>query len=305
MNVNRLECDRMFVAILETGSFAAAAEKLGTSSGQASKLVSRLESDLGVRLLNRTTRAVSATEVGQAYFERLRGILDELDELDQSIRSASRIPRGRLRLTAPLTFGSLQLAPALNDFAQRYPDITLDVQFSDRVVNLVDEGFDAAVRVGRPVDSTLIARRLCDVRIVVVASTDYLDRRGRPEVPGDLAGHDCLIDTNFRDPDQWRFRDAQGPVLVPVAGRMRYSNAQACLCAAEMGLGIAHVPDFVAAASLAAGRVEPLLGAFEEAPYGVYALYPPGRHLAPKVRVLMDFLGNRYRGKVDWAANAA
>lgn len=299
--MNRLDCDRMFVAVMETGSFAAAAARLHTSSGQASKLVSRLEADLGVRLLNRTTRAVSATEVGQAYYERLRSILDEMDDLDQSVRSASRAPRGRLRLTAPLTFGTVQLAPALNDFARRYPDISLDVQFSDRVVNLVDEGFDAAVRVVRPVDSSLIARRLCDVRIVVVASAAYLDQRGRPEVPGDLGRHDCIIDTNFRDPNQWRFRDADGPVSVGVAGRLRYSNAQACLSAAETGLGIAFVPDFVAATSIAAGRVEMLLSAFEDAPYGVFALYPPGRHLAVKVRVLVDFLADRYRGMVDWA----
>ena len=155
--MDRLECDRMFVAVVEARSFTAAAVKLGASSGQASKLVSRLEAELGVRLLNRTTRAVSETEAGRAYFERVRSILDEIDNLDLAIRNVAQTPRGRLRLTAPLTFGTVELARALNDFAAGYPEIELEVSFSDRVVNLVDEGFDVAVRVGRPADTSLIA----------------------------------------------------------------------------------------------------------------------------------------------------
>jgi DNA-binding transcriptional LysR family regulator len=166
--VDRLECDRMFVAVVESRSFTAAAARLGTSSGQASKLVSRLEVELGVRLLNRTTRALSETEAGRAYFERIRSILEEFESLDLAIRNVGQTPRGRLRLTAPLTFGTVELARALNDFAAYYPQIELDVSFSDRLVNLVDEGFDVAVRVGRPADTALIARKLCEVRIVLV-----------------------------------------------------------------------------------------------------------------------------------------
>lgn len=302
--MDRLDCDRMFVAVMETGSFATAARRLGTSSGQASKLVSRLEADLGVRLLNRTTRALSPTEVGQAYFDRLRGILDEFDSLDALVKSSSTSPRGRLKLTAPLTFGIVQLVPALNDFACAFPDIELDVSFTDRVVNLVDEGFDAAIRAGRPVDSSLVARKLCGMTIIPVASPDYLAKHGTPARPADLATHDCIIDTNFRDPLQWRFTTPQGPVTVPLRPRLRYSNAEACLRAAEMGLGIANVPDFVAAASLAAGRSRPVLSGFAEDFGGIYALYPPGRHLAAKVRVLVDFLSDRYRNVTDWATLA-
>ncbi|MES2968717.1 MAG: LysR family transcriptional regulator [Pseudomonadota bacterium] len=298
--MDRLDCDRMFVAVMETGSFAAAAIRLGTSSGQASKLVSRLESDLGVRLLNRTTRAIAATEVGQAYFERIRGLLDEFDGLDQSVRSRSAAPIGKLRLTAPLTFGIVQLVPALNAFARRYPDIELDVSFSDRVVNLVDEGFDAAIRAGRPVDANLIARKLCEMRLLVVASPDYLAAHGVPRHPSELGPHDIIIDTNFRDPLIWRFRGPEGAIAVPVAGRLRYSNAEACLNAAGSGLGIACIPDFVAAKSLATGRTLEILQAFREEPFGIHAMYPPGRHLAAKVRVLVDFLADRYRGVTDW-----
>lgn len=299
--MDRLASDRMFVAVMETGSFTAAADRLGTSSGQASKLVSRLESELGVRLLNRTTRAVAATEVGRAYFEQVRALIEEYDTLDQSVRDAAHAPRGRVRLTAPLTFGTTELVPALTAFACAYPEISLDVQFTDRVVSLVDEGFDAAIRVGRPADTTLIARKLCEMRLVLVASDAYLDRRGRPAVPEDLAAQDCIIDTNFRDPGRWNFRRDGAVVPVSVRGRLSYSNAEACLMAAEAGLGLAYVPDFVAAGSLRAGRVRALLGACADAPYGVFALYPPGRHLAAKVRVLVDHLARHFRDGGGWS----
>lgn len=291
----------MFVAVMETGSFTAAADRLGTGSGQASKLVSRLESELGVRLLNRSTRAVSATEAGQAYFDRLRPLLDEFDSLHASVRDASHAPRGRLRLTVPLTLGAKELAPTLNAFALQYAEIELDVSFSDRVVNLIDEGFDMAIRVGRPNDSSIIARKLCDVRIVVVGSPAYLERRGEPVTPDDLSQLDCIIDTNFREPSHWPFRDDRGsPISAHVSGRIRYSNAEACLSAAEAGLGLACVPSFVAGDALRSRRVRRVLETFETAPYPVHALYPHSRHLAGKVRVLVDFLVERYRSKPVW-----
>ena len=299
--MDRLDCDRMFVAVMETGSFTGASERLGTSSGQASKLVSRLEAELGVRLLNRTTRSISPTEAGRAYFERLRPLLDEYDHLDVSVRDVSQAPRGRLRLTAPLSFGVVELAPALNDFALRYPEIELDVSFSDRVTNLVDEGFDMAVRIGRPADSSLVARKLCDVRIVVVGACAYIDRMGEPGAPDDLVRHDCIIDTNFREPERWPFRLPTGSTLTaPIRGRIRYSNAEACMRAAEAGLGLACVPSFVAGASIREGRVRRLLQGFETTPYVVHAIYPHSRHLAAKVRVLVDFLVERYRGTPYW-----
>lgn len=298
--MDRLSCDRMFAAVMEAGSFTAAAARLGTTSGQASKLVSRLEGALGVRLLNRTTRAVSPTEAGQAYFDRLRPLLDEFDSLDAAVRDVTQVPRGRLRLTAPLTFGGLELTPILNDFALRWPEIALDVSFSDRVVNLVDEGFDMAIRVGRPSDSSMIVRKLCEVRIITVAAPDWLARFGAPETPQAVSDLSCIIDTNFRDPGRWPFRQGGQPVAVAVRGRLRYSNAEACLSAAEAGLGLAIVPSFVAARSLRAGRVRQVLREFEAEPYGVHALYPHSRHLAAKVRVLVDFLAERYRGTPPW-----
>ncbi|WP_347311194.1 LysR family transcriptional regulator [Defluviimonas sp. SAOS-178_SWC] len=295
--MDRLASDRMFIAVMETGSFTAAAGRLGTSSGQASKLVSRLEAELGVRLLNRTTRAVSATEVGQAYFEQIRTLIEDYDTLDQSVLDAARAPRGRVRLTAPLTFGAVELVPALTTFASAYPEISLDVSFSDRIVNLVDEGFDAAVRIGRPRDTTLIARKLSEMRLVLVASDGYLGRRGVPDCPEHLTEHDCIIDTNFRDPGHWPFRRDGRLLTVPVHGRLSFSNAEACLKAAEAGLGFGYVPDVIAVESLGAGRVRAVLGDYSDEPLGVFALYPPGRHLAAKVRVLVDHLARHFRDR--------
>jgi DNA-binding transcriptional LysR family regulator len=300
--MSRLEFDRMFVAVMETGSFARAAARLGASPGQASKLVSRLEQELGVRLLNRTTRAVTATEIGQAYFERIKRVLDDLTALDDQIKERSGAPSGTLRLTAPTSFGAVQLAPALIDFAELYPAIELDVSYSDRVVSLVDEGFDAAVRIGNPSDSSMIARKLCDARIVLAASAGYIAKHGAPQTPSALEHHECIIDTNFRDPTIWRFRNLESaePVRITVKGRLRFSSGEMCLAAAERGLGIARVPSFVAGMHFKAGRLRPVLAALEEASTGVHVLYPPGRHLALKVRVLVDFLVKRFEGQPEW-----
>lgn len=292
----------MFVAVMETGSFAKAARRLNTSSGQASKMVSRLEEELGARLLNRTTRAVAPTEVGKAYFGRICQVLDDLDALDESIRSNSGAASGRLRLTAPMSFGTVRLAPALIDFARSYPAIELDVSFPDRVVNLIDEGFDAGVRIGNPTDSTLIVRKLCDARVVVAASPRYLVAHGEITHPENLSARECILDTNFRDPFAWRFRDpAGGPALaVPVKGRLRFSSADACLAAAEDGLGIARAPSFMAGPRFRDGRLVSLLRDYEDRPLGIRVIYPPGRHPAIKVRVLVDFLARHFKGEPDW-----
>jgi DNA-binding transcriptional LysR family regulator len=285
--MDRLAADRMFAAVVEAGSFAGAAQRLGTSSGQASKLVSRLEAELGVRLLHRTTRALSPTEAGQAYHTRLRGLLEEFDALDREVRDRSGVPRGTVRLTAPLSFGTLRLAPILTSFAQANPQIALHVSLGDRLVNLVEEGFDLAVRVGRVPDSSLVARKLGEAQVVAVASPGYLDGRGAPEQPAALAGHDCIIDTNRRDPTRWVFSRGQ---VVTVSGRLVANNPTLGLLMAEAGLGIAYLPDFVAADSLAVGRVVRVLEGQEDDPLPIHALTPSGRHLAAKVRALIDSL---------------
>ena len=299
--MERLDCDRMLVAVMELGSFAAAAERLGTSSGQASKLISRLESQLGVQLLKRSTRALFPTEIGQAYFERIKSILDEFDALDASVRQASGKPSGRLKLTAPLTFGTHNLAPVLIAFAKEYPEIELDVSFSDRTVNIVDEGFDLALRIGKLNDSSLIARRLSDIRIIVAASKAWLDKHGAPDDLHQLAEHDCIIDTNFRDPFNWQFQDENSRILsVAVTGRLRFANAEACLKAAQAGMGVVRLPTFIAGDHLRSGAIIPLFREYEMPPLGLYAVYPPARHLAHKVRTLTDFLEAHFSGEAEW-----
>jgi DNA-binding transcriptional LysR family regulator len=284
--MNRLGPERMFLTVVESGSFAAAAARLGTGSGQASKLVARLEADLGVKLLNRTTRALSLTEAGQAYAERLRLLIEGLDDLQTEVQNAAISPRGLIRLAAPLSFGTTRLAPLLARFAVEYPEIGLEVHFADRIVNLVEEGYDAAIRVGNPTDATLTGRKLCSAQLLVLASPAYLAAHGRPEVPADLARHACIIDLNLREAYRWPFREGK----VAVTGRLAFTNATACLAATEAGLGIARIPDFVAEAAVAGGRVVPILQDYAMPPLGVHALYPSGRHLPAKLRVLVDFM---------------
>ncbi len=299
--MDRLDCDRMFIAVFESGGFSRAAKRLSTSAGQASKLVTRLENELGVQLFHRTTRALSPTEIGRAYYERLKGLIEEFDALEASVRSASGRAAGRIALTVPMSFGATQLAQALVAFAKAYPEIQLDASFSDRLANLVDEGFDAAVRIGEPEDSSLIARKLCPMRVVACAATSYLTRRGFPAGPAALADHDCIIDTNFRDPGVWRFRTPEGePIRVAVHGRLRFSNPEVCIAAAVAGLGVARVPSFIAGPRLARRELTQVLGAFELPPSGLFVVYPPGRHLAARVRALVDFLFEHFRGVPSW-----
>lgn len=298
--MERLDCDRMFIGVMETGSFTAAAQRLGTSHGQASKLISRLEKELGVQLFRRSTRALTATDVGRAYYEKVRVLLAEYDALNDSVRTTSDSPSGRVRVSAPVTFGTTQLTQPLIDFARRYPGIELDVSFADRVVNVVDEGFDLALRIGKLNDSALMARKLCDIRIIAVASPDYLKQRGTPSHWGELSQHDCIIDTNFRDPFRWPFLQGEQTVQEPVNARLKFSNAEVCLQAACAGLGIARLPAFVAGEAMRNKTIVPVLVSYEIPPLGLFALYPPAKYLAHRSRTLIDFLVEAFAGEPEW-----
>lgn len=299
--MQRLDCDRMFIAVMESGSFTAAAQRLGTSHGQASKLISRLEQTLGVQLFRRSTRSLTPTDVGNAYYQRVRPLIADYDALNDSVRNIAGSPSGVLRVSAPVTFGTRQLTGHLMEFARRYADIELDVSFNDRLVSVVDEGFDLALRIGHLEDSNLIARKLCDIRVITLASEGYLAARGVPEHWSQLAQHDCIIDTNFREPGQWRYRDAQGhPHTQTVRAKMRFSNAEVCLQAACADLGITRLPTFVASRAVQEGLVRPLLQANEAAPLGLFAVYSPAKYLAARSRVLIDFLIAAFAGQPHW-----
>lgn len=297
--MDRLDEIRAFVAVAEAKSFTHGARKLDVSGAQVSKLVARLENRLGARLLNRTTRDVSLTETGQAYLERARELLEEFDALESSVRD-QRGPSGNLKVSAPVSFGRGQLTPALLDFASQCLAVSLDVHFSDRLVNLVEEGFDVAVRIGTLPDSSLVARRLAAVRLVTCASPAYLAGAGVPITLDDLAPHEAILDTNLRDPALWRFGRGGAAEDVRVRGRLRFSGAEACVEAALRGFGILRTPAFAAAEDLRAGRLVPILCNYEPEEIYVHVVYPHARHLAAKVRGFADFLVQRYAGEPDW-----
>ncbi|WP_372785439.1 LysR substrate-binding domain-containing protein [Phenylobacterium sp.] len=288
-----------FAAVADARSFTQGARRLGVSSAQVSKLVARLENRLGARLLNRTTRDVSLTDTGRAYLERARSLLEDFEALEGSVRDQSG-PRGLLKISAPVSFGASQLTPALLDFAAAYPEVSLDVSSTDRMVNLVEEGFDVGVRIGDLADSSVIARKLAAVRMVTCASPTYLHAAGTPATPEDLTRHEAILDTNVRDPTIWLYGSPNDRTEVRVHGRLRFGGADACVAAGRRGLGIIRTPAFAAADDLRAGRLVPLLCAYEPQLIHVHAVYPHARHLAAKVRAFVDFLAARYAGEPEW-----
>jgi DNA-binding transcriptional LysR family regulator len=297
--MDRLDEIRAFAAVAEARSFTQGARKLDVSGAQVSKLVARLENRLGARLLNRTTRDVSLTDTGQAYLEQAREVLESFDALETSVKDRSG-PSGNLKVSAPVSFGKNQLTPALLDFASGCSAVTLDVSFSDRIVNLVEEGFDVAVRIGQLTDSSLVARKLAAVRMVTCASPEYLARTGTPTALEDLAAHEAIIDTNAREPTVWRFGPHNDVREVRVRGRLRFNGAEPCVAAAVAGFGITRSPAFAAADDLRTGRIVPVLCNFEPELIHVHAVYPHARHLAAKVRAFVDFLAQRYAGEPEW-----
>ena len=299
--MDRLAALEAFVKVAELRSFSEAALRLQTSKSGVSRHISALEADLGARLFHRTTRTLTLTEAGRAYLARVQRILEDLAEADESVNALQAAPRGLLRINAPMSFGFLHLAPALPDFIALYPEITLDVAMNDRFVDLVDEGFDVAVRIAAMQDSSLIARRIAPIRLVACASPAYLNARGRPTHPEELASHDCLINSNQSVGHEWKFQRADGtPMSVPVHGRVQMNNGDALRIAALGGLGITILPSFIVGRDLQEGRLIPVLDEFIAQPLALHAVYPHARHLSPKVRAFVDFLAKRFGPQPYW-----
>lgn len=297
---DRLTAIEVFVQIVEEGSLSAAGGRLGLSRAAVSKHLMALEDRLGVRLLNRTTRRCRLTEAGAAYHERARQILGELAEAEREAGRSAAQPTGRLRLNAPMTFGAMHLAPAIPAYCAAAPGVTVDMTLNDRVVDLVDEGFDLAVRIGRLVDSSLVARRLAPCRFVTCAAPAYLAARGRPARPEELEAHSCLAYSYAASGDVWEFIGPDGPRRVRVRGPLRANNGEALAAAAAAGLGIVLSPTFIVGAHLRAGRLVPILDGFAIAERGIFALWPAGRHLSAKVRSFVDFLAERFAPTPYW-----
>jgi DNA-binding transcriptional LysR family regulator len=285
-----------FVRVVETGSFARAAERIGLSKPVLSRRVARLEARLGARLLTRTARGAQPTGVGQAYYERASAILADLEAAREVVAEAATRIAGPIRLSAPLSFGVSHLAPALTDFAQAHPQVELDVEFEDRAVDLVGGGYDLAVRIGALADSSLVARRIAPVRKHVFASPAYLAARGRPARPADLTGHDALVYGN----EQWRFRVGERWETIRVDARMRANNGEMLRAAAEAGLGLCILPSFIAAPAIERGGLEPLLVDFPLEEGALHAVMPPGRAVTARVRALVDFLTGRFGPEPAW-----
>src|SRR5690349_5337501 len=289
----------VFVRVVERGSFTLAANDLALSRAVVSKYLSRLEDRLGARLLHRTTRRLSLTEAGAALFEASRGALEQIEEAEAAVAQFQAKPRGRLRVSAPMSFGILHLGPAMADFARAYPEITLDIRLDDRYVNLVEDGFDVAVRIGALTDSSLVARKLAVTRAVACASPAYLAEHGEPETPEDLAAHDCLVYSYLAD--VWRFTAPDGrEIPVAVKGSLRINNGIVLAEAAVAGHGILVTPSFYVAPLLRSGRLKQVLARYKVKEIGIHAVYPQRGHVPPKVRAFVDFLAQRFGRRPDW-----
>ncbi len=291
----------VFTCVIDEESFSGAARTLGVSKSYVSKQISKLEDRLGVQLLQRTTRTMTMTDVGRAFYDRAKSILDELDAAELAVSNLHSSPRGTLRMSVPMSFGVRHVAPAIARFMIEYPDLEVDISFVDRTVDLVDEGFDMAVRIGQLEDSSLVARKLAPMRQVLVASPDYIARRGEPRTPEDLRKHACLIYTYQRTGSTWRFTRGGEDVSIKVSGPMRANNGDALLEAARAGLGVAILPDFFVSHDLRDGTLVEILPDHDCGRSAIWALYPPNRHLSTKVRFVVDYLAETF-ARAPWLA---
>lgn len=299
-SMDQITALRVFLCIAEEGSFSAAAQALSLSKSAVSKHIAALEDRLGARLFNRTTRQVSLTEEGRTYLRRATRILEELEEAAAAVGSMNSEPIGTLRVSAALSFGLRHVAPLLPEFLSRYPRLSVDLDFGDRFVDLIDEGFDVAIRIGDLPDSDLVARRLATARILLVASPSYLEKKGQPRRPADLTAHTCLLYRGRAGPRYWGLGgDRHARETVRVDGPLIANNGDALKTAALSGLGIARLPNFLLDDALERGELREVLPDHRPAPIPIHALYMPSRHLAAKVRYFVDFLANNFSGTDD------
>lgn len=296
-----LKSARVFLAVARTNGFTAAAEELGLSKAACSKHVARLEAQLGVRLLNRSTRTVRLTEAGMAYRDRMREILAEIEDTESSIARLNTNPRGQLRIMAPTSYGSFHLTRAIADYQTRFPDVIVDLLLADRAVDLVEEGIDLAIQVGELADSSYVARTLARVRIVVCGAPAYLERAGRPERPGDLRGHNCLIYSSRHPVGAWQFIVGGRKQQMIVGGTFRSSAGEALRIAAVQGRGLVQLPTYMVGLEIQAGRLQPVLEEFEPPPRPISVLFLHRRYLSAKVRSFVDFMQARYQPEPYWA----
>lgn len=275
-----------FVAVAEEESFTAAGKRLGISTAQVSRQISALEARLSTKLFYRTTRRVSVTEAGQIYYQHCRQVLDGLEEAERTMTNLQMVPKGQLRVTAPVTFGEKNIAPLINNFVLQYPELQVQLNLTNQKLDLVAGGYDLAVRLGKLEDSSMMAKRLSSRTLHVCASPSYLSAFGTPHSLSELEKHNCL-QGNL---DYWRFQVTGKPYNVRIRGNIMCDSGWALLDAALKGIGIVQLPDYYVQPALASGELISLLEPYQEADDGIWAIYPHNRHLSPKVRMLLDYL---------------
>lgn len=289
-----------FVRTVERGGFSLAARELGLTPSAISKLVTRLEDRLGVRLLNRTTRKLALTPEGEAYFHRSQRIIADIADAENELAQFRARPRGLLRINVGTAFGMHQLAPALPAFLARYPEMQVELTITDRIVDLLEEGADLGIRLGTLVESSLVARRICDLDRVICASPAYLKRHGTPRRPEELLRHNCLSVAYAPSLRRWPFVTGEGVRRIEVGGNVSANNADTLLQLACLGVGIIRLSDAIVGAAIAEGRLVPLLeDVHHREPLPLHAVYPQGRHRSPRVAAMIDFLVERF-GSAPW-----
>ena len=286
-----------FVRAVETGGFSAAARDIGLTPSALSKLVTRLEDRLGARLLHRTTRRLQLTAEGEAFYARARPILKAMDEAEAEVAQASASPRGLLRLHCGSAFGMHQLAPAIPRFQELHPEVEMDITISDQPLGPMEEGVDLAIRIGPLDESSMVARRICNLERVICASPAYLQRRGTPRTPDDLQQHNCLWITSLPALRRWPFDTDDGIRVVHVGGNVAANNAETVLQLAVAGVGITRLTDVIVGDAIRSGELVPILSDWHHVePVPLFATYPSGRNLSPKVRAMVDFLVAEFGG---------
>lgn len=288
--MNRLDAMNLFVRVADLDSFAAVSSQLGVARSVVTRQIAALEEHLGVKLIVRTTRRLTLTTAGASYLQKCRTILDLVESAEADVMEERLTPRGNLRVGLPLSFGLKRIAPVLPEFQRAYPEISLALDFTDRQINLIDEGIDLSIRITARLDPGDVARKLGESRLLTIASSDYLAQHGRPTHPAELATHSCLGYSAKANNRPLSFRVDGQPESFYVPFRLQANNGDVLAEAAAQGLGITMQPDFIAADYLASGAVETVLEAFEPAPLGIYAVLPSNRYLPHRVRVLIDFL---------------
>ncbi|MFZ4833031.1 LysR family transcriptional regulator [Rouxiella sp. Mn2063] len=301
MELNSINDIAAFVAAVKAGSYTRAAGNLGLTRSAIGKSIVRLEERLGVRLLNRTTRSLGLTDEGRVMYERCRQILEDLEEVDSTMAMRRHVPTGRLKLTASLSFGQRHILPLVGEYLKLWPELQADVSFSDRFVDIIEEGYDIAIRIGDgKEDSRLLSRTIGWQQAMTCASPDYLQRRGTPQHPRDLVDHDTLFLSGFLRRRDWKFKTSEGIYSFDCPGRLNIDSSEAMRASALAGFGIIHLPTYLLFDDLQSGRLVPLLETFNIEPEPIRLLYPSKRHLSPRIRGFIDLLVAQWQQGVPW-----